>query len=470
MSRQALVISLVLVIALSIIAIATLLSGGRGAAPAAAGEPLLELEPARIAAIAVDHGEGRGVEVIERTHEGGWRLRIARPGKEDLIWPAQPSRVRALLSVLRRMRAEAAPDEAAEPPPETEAGDRDALTVRLAQEGGAETTLRFRGAAIGGVRLATVGGERSGYVDDSIYQAFTNPGPRGWRDTSAMPGFGADVSRLIIESQDRRVFLDRAGRRWVIREPAPARASEETVQEAIGSIAEFTIRQFIDDRTGLSEEDLGFDRPLVRIIAETDQRRVDDEGDVFVETETRSLVIGALADLEGDELYARSSGGETVFVIGAAPLSTLPVDPSRYLDATATDQLPEDIAGLRLASAGGDRSFERTADGWMSDAEGSLERANSEEVESTLVFLSSTKSEATTYVDTPLEPRAQLTLLDFDGNPATELDLGVVDGSLAIERIDIIGAEQRVRRVYPPGAIPSPLRRAVGLGDKASSG
>jgi len=459
MSRQALVISLVLVIALSIIAIATLLSGGRGAAPAAKGAALLEIDPARVTAIAMDHEDGDRVEVVEREPEGGWRLRIARPGPEGLTWPVQPSRVRALLSVLNQMKAEAAPQE---PAPTPMAGDT-ALTVRIAQEGGAETTLRFTGGAIGGVRLVTVGGERSGYVDDAIYRALTSPGPRGWRDTSAAPGFGADASRLVIVSGDRRVSLDRVGSRWVIREPAPARASEEAVRKAIGSIAEFTIRRFIDDPGGMREEDFGFDRALARIIAETDERRVDDDGNVVVETETRSLVIGGLADLEGEELFARPGSGDIVFVVGAGPLSTLPVDPARYLDATATDELPANVAALRIAGPGGAETYERTAGGWSSDASGTLDPERSEAIEETLGFLAAARAARVSYVEDPMEADVRATLLDFESNPIVQLDLAEIDGALAIERVDVIGAQQRVLRTYSGGEAPDLLRDAVGL-------
>lgn len=434
MSRQALVISVLLALALGLIALAVLFRPGPVGAVADAAGALLTIDPASVRTIRVERPGAAEAERIERVAGGGWRLVIERAGASP--WPLIPARVRGLLAVLAELKPEGQLRAGMELP-------NDATTVTITQDDGSQTVLRLDPRSVGGRSLAAVDDRAAAFISDQVFLAFTEPGPRGWRDLSAMPGVGADVSRLGARTAELDLTLARIGARWYLRTPVSARADESSAQTLLGAMTGLTVVQFVDDASALPRSATGLDDPQLVLVAETDRRTIDESGAPRVVTEQRELRVGSAANIAGDTLYATPDGGQTVLIIGVGSLGAVSSDPAFYAARTATGAPAADVGMIVLSSVDApDRGFRRGAEGWSRLAtDGSQQPQDGAAVDELLSFLSVKQSQSVGF-EAPAGHRVvgAVMLLDFEGEPIERIEVGVTDGGEIVLMSPALGA------------------------------
>ncbi len=455
MSNRALIIVLLL-LSLAIGAVFLIRGGARSPGDGAASR-LPGFDAAKVVSITVAPAPGRPREIIERTDIGGWALRIE--GAPFAPWPVIPARVRGLLSVLDRLPLQPAPSaDAARSLPQ------DATTVVFGHEDGADSTLRIAPGGVGGRRLIETGDGDRFYIEEDLHAVFTSPGPRGWRDTSAMPGVGAGVSRLEVATPERSIRLERAGPRWIMLLPIAARADAGAVERLITAVSSIAIDRFLDEGAP-TRESAGLLAPALAIRAVTVARRLDEQsGDARQTPHERTLSIGAPADIGGATLYASPDEGATVFVIGAESVSKIPLDPLTLIDRRASAVLAADIAGLAIETSEGARRFTRTAQGWVQDERDASTAAVAEADIAEVIALLTGAAAARIPPGAPadLRPIGSIALLGFDGGPLETHTFGAAGQELVIASHDVPGAESAIHRAYaaPVPALLRPRRAA----------
>lgn len=416
---------------------------------------LLEFAPSDIVGLHVRHNDA--VQTIARDDAGEWAL-LPGPVASAAAWPVNPGNVRAALSVLADMRFESAAD-----PGETP----DAPTVRLDRADATSLLIAFPGQPVGGRTLAlstdASGARRAGFVDASIRDMLLNPGPRGWRLMTAMPGVGVEVSRVRIRTPTGELLLGQVAGKWSLREPVGARADDSAVQNLLATITSLQIERFVDDGS-VDAESAGLGEPRVQIFAETDVRALDQSGEVSVRTTERRLSIGGAADMEGNLLFASPDLGSTIFTIAAHGLRALPTDPLMCIARSATGVLPSNVgmAHIRFPD-GAERGCRRGIDGWDELAtDGRMLPLEIEPVQDMLDFLSARIPPTIRILEAGESagvPWATVTLFGFADEPLDTVELVMVDGAPA-------AVSGRVLRVYSPGAWPA-LLTPEGLGSGA---
>lgn len=445
MSRTALAIFLVLGVIFGAAALYSMRSGG---GPPTAQPPLLGIEPSAVRALRVERAGGEGAAVVERQADGSWRLR-RETDPDGAWWPVNPGNARGAVRLLCELRplAEASAN----------APINEVLTIDAILDDGTARTLRVDAETLGGRRLVRTGDGRAASIDSAVVDAFQNPGPLGWRQPLALPGVGAEVSRISLVGPESAVRLARSGASWRLDAPVRMRASDASVRQLIGALAGASVQRFIDAPDAAAEAPVGEGDSRLTIVCETDARVLAEDGQVRTVTTTRSLRLGAPASVDRSAWFARTGDGQTLVVDGAvAQIST---DPTTYAAATAASTRPADVGAVILrADSGADRGFRRGIDGWSRmTPEGALEAAEDQPVEDLLAFLAQRVAPEIRF-DRPegAEALAFVTLLDFASGPLETI--GVLRTSDAVVcELRPIGAEQPVYLVYPGAEAPAML-------------
>ncbi|MBL0922533.1 MAG: DUF4340 domain-containing protein [Phycisphaerales bacterium] len=398
---------------------------------------LLDFSPASITGMTV-RIDGREYAAA-RTPSGDWEL-LPPAGSTLAPWPLNAGNVRAALSVLADLRFDPTDD----PGEDATAG---AVATLTTDEGDAHT-VAFIGQPVGGRALAVAqngAGRRAGFVEAPARDMLVNPGPRGWRVMQAMPGVGVEVSRVRVTTPGGTLLLGQVGGSWTLREPVAARADATAVQNVLATLTSIPIERFIDDGS-IDRAGAGLAAPTLRIVAETDARDVLPGGDVAVRTRTRTLDVGAAADLEARSLFASPDGGATIFTIPAGALRALPVDALACIARAASGVAPTDVGMAHVRFVGGvERGCRRGMDGWDELApDGAMLPLEPEPVQDMLDFLSARLPAEVRLVDGDTDvgvPWATVTLFGFADEPLEMIDLVRVDGAPA-------ALSRRVLRVY----------------------
>lgn len=455
MSRSALVISLLLVLALSIVGIALLVAPTSSATATDAGS-LLRLDPSLVETIRVEGADDRPAPIIERTDAGGWTIRLDRPdGTSTEPWPAQPTSVRAMVRALCDLRDES-PDDGARF--ETISP---ALVVTITLTGGQSHAVRFDTNALGGRRLVEIDGRRTGAVDDQIFRALTSPGPASWRVTSPLTSVGERTSRVALRApgQGAGVDLAKLEGRWFLRQPVQSRADDAAAIDLLRSIGSLTIERFLDNPGALSANQTGLNAPRLTVRVEEDRRSVSaDDGQVDTTTVAQTLAIGGPADLSGKLVYASVAAPgdrQTLVVLNIEPIESVSLTGERYLAAVAAETIGPNIGALAVRIAGQPEArFERGIEGWrLLDATG----ATVGDTPSALILellTALTETPATSLSAEPPEsyrPAASITLFDFGGGPMETIEAG------AVENGSLVFRSGQVFRVYEDAQTPSLL-------------
>lgn len=454
MSRQALVISVLLALALALIGLAVLVKPAGGGPDA----PVVRIDPASVREIRVQPAGGGDAEIVQRTDSGGWRLLIdTGNAPAPAAWPLVPSRVRGLLGALARVTAAA-------PAPADAALERPPLVVTITPDTGHDTMLRFDTEPVGGRVLMEVDGARLVFVDQSVLDVFTSPGPRGWRDTSAMPGVGAETSRLTFRSGEKGLSLARRQGRWFVDAPDHARADDAAVRTVVQAVGSLAIDAFVDDP--LDAVTMGLAHPRLEVVAEADSRVIGPGGEPVVTTDRRVLRVGGPASMSADRLFASPGDGRTVFLIRTDALKDVSLDPTKYASRTATGRLPADI-GMVVVSLTGmeDQGFRRGVAGWTRlTGAGPAALDDPKPVTELLAFLAERlASEVVLTPTSDWRPVGTIALLDFEAEPLERIDVGVSSaGALLLRSADVAGTDAIVTRVYAGAPPPSLLAIPAG--------
>lgn len=454
------VISLLLVFALSVVGVALLISPPSAATANDVGS-LLRLDPSTVRSIRVApidaQSDARPSSVIDRTDAGGWTIRLERDGAPlTAPWPAQPTQVRAMIRTLCDLRDASSGD--AEPLQ----GFVPALEVTITLTDGSSRTVRFDATPLGGLRLIEIGALRTGRVDDQIYRALTSPGPASWRVRSPLASVGERTSRIALRApgQGAGVELARLDGRWYLRQPIQSRAANDAANALLGAVGSLTIERFIDD-AGITDAEAGLDAPRLTCRVEEDHRSVNpDDGQVRTTTRSQTLVIGGPADLSGKLVYAAirnedSSNGGALVVLNIEPIATVSLKGETYLAPTAAETIKPNIGALAVRVAGQPEArYERGIQGWsLLDATGAtIGETPAGPIVALLTALTETPATALS-IEAPdsYRPIASITLFDFGGGPMESIEAGAIQSGALVLR------SGQVFRVYEGADTPALL-------------
>lgn len=449
------VISLLLVLALSIVGVALLIAPQNAATDGASGS-LLRLDPSQVQSIRVTPAEGGETSVITRTPAGGWTIHLELDeNAETEPWPAQPTAVRAMVRTLCDLR-DASPDASArletiEP----------SLAVAITLTGGDSHRVSFDSSTLGGRRLIEVDGRRTGAIDDQIYRALTSPGPASWRVRSPLTSVGERTSRIALRApgQGAGVDLAKIEGRWFLRQPVQSRANDAAATELLDAVGSLTIERFLDRPGVLNPTQTGLSTPRLTVRVEEDQRAMNpDDGQVRTTTRTQTLAIGGPADLSGKLVYASVNDGETLVVLNIEPIEAVSLTGERYLSAVAAETIGPNIGALSVRIAGQPEArFERGIENWrLLDATGAtMGDAPAAPITALLAALTETPATGiSTEAPETYRPIASITLYDFGGGPMETIEAGAMESGALVFR------SGQVFRVYEEAETPSLLTGA----------
>lgn len=364
MSSRAAIVALCLALALGL---AAAVSIWPGTPRPHAALPLLDADLARVERIVVTRPDGTSDAIVPGATPGSWEIDAGERGEP---WPLDPARVQAMLRLLRESEVEPAAVGTVEGGP----------IVRVSERGGGVQEIRFAGAALGGrVGVRATGTGAAGTVPADLSRMLTEPGPRGWRDRSALPGLGPETARVTVDSGGRRVSLARVGGRWGLVEPIAAPAEARAVESLLVSLARVRVERFLDDGTPGGVPVAG--APVARVRIESDRRVPRGEG--FARVTTRQeLSLGAPADateqtlmamvasrVEEDGRVVRESAPRPV-IVSRGGLDGIAASAEAYVSRRTFESSPGDVRAIVLewAAAGSDArrvELTRTIDGWL---------------------------------------------------------------------------------------------------------
>lgn len=113
--------------------------------------------------------------------------------------------------------------------------------------------------AAGALALAVAGRPEVFVVDASIHADLTKA-PGEWRSRELFPGQRADVERITLVADGRRLLLARRGETFWLESPLVDRADREKADRLLGDLAALRVHTFLDPPTPLLAE-LGLEPP-----------------------------------------------------------------------------------------------------------------------------------------------------------------------------------------------------------------
>jgi hypothetical protein len=459
MSQTRVLISVAFATLLAVAAL-VLLRGGDGAAAEEVG-PALVFDPARVVEVRVEYPRD-GIERVVRVDGAGWEIRWGNGEGEEQAWPAAAAQVRAALRILSTAEATAA-----ERGSQVEGAAAD---VRIVLDDGSAHVLRLSTWRLAGRVLAEAGREgqtRVVWVERSVSEMLTGGaggrgGPRVWRDPSALPGVGADVSRAIMESSAGRLAVSRVRGRWALAEPVSEPAEADAISKLFTAIANVRVMDFLDE--GLPEE-LELDRPAGTLVLESDFR---DGGGGPGAVLRRTLEVGRGTDLAGRNVFARAtqeliggSGTEVAFdrvvIVSGEALASIMMDPAVYISRRAAEVPAGELGRVAIDVDGSVKVFERTIDGWV--LEGELVGRGDAEGVTAVVKLLTEAAAGSVSLSVPSEAGtvARVEVGTIGGTPAGEFALyAAADGGVVV-------VSRGVARVYDGSAAGAALKWIISL-------
>ncbi len=372
MSRRAITAALLLALVAGVAALVVV--SIRGSRDASGARPLLAFDPASIARIETSDESSPHRPLRAHAHqdaEGAWFVSVApesSASEAGAAWPASGPGVLAALRLLAEATSGAPATRASSQHPASGAWPR---SVALTGRDGSRAEVRFAPGGLAGLTRAASDGCEAG-VDSAAADAFFLPGLPALRDRSALPGAGADASRIRLRWGASEVALARTGARWVMTEPAPTRADPERVATLIAALSSLVVDRFADELAPPQRPDARA-QPELRIEIETD-RRTPASGEPGHTTRTtfRSLALlaGARDAPRLAPALARLSpdAPPMPMLLNAEALLALADSPAAYASPLACATSEADIGALRIERPGLPlRTLTRTLDGWLAD-------------------------------------------------------------------------------------------------------
>lgn len=385
---------LTFVLACAILAGAIALRAQRGAAHGPG--PLVEFEPRDVIEITTRHGAAGPESLVRRAYPNQnvgarWLVRVGSATAPE--WPANEANILGAL----RLLAKSAATPVSGPSREVALPRTIELTLAAPDSAGAAPAaprplrVAFAESSVAGVVAAWVEGGGPASVDAAVADALFAPGPAGWRDRSALPGVGADVSRMVIHWPGGGVTLERAGAGWLLiardeaREHAAqpgspvdpsirTKANPEQVRAVIATLTALVVERFADemptppDRRAPRDED----KPGFVMRVETDRRTLRDGAPAALQTIGRGLLLDASATATPRNALARvsleSEATPMALTLNAEALLALPREWSAYASPTATDVRAADVATIRIVRVGvPERTLTRRLGEWVEE-------------------------------------------------------------------------------------------------------
>lgn len=472
----------------------------------AAGERLVQFSPADLEQIEFKAPD-RTREVISRDPStGGWKLALDKPtgavsvptAQTSVEWPVVESRVQGFLQTLLDTQTVSAPAKDA-------AIGGAPTVVRMRFKNGNAIQFNLSDRSLGGTGLVEVisesrvigaadqsgisepGKPRLALIDDWFHRVCRTPGPRAWRDQTALAMSRADVSRIHLESPTpgglRTLALGRVDGRWRLREPVVAPADRGAVTRLLGTLGEVTITNFLDDGPGSTDTRL--DKPAATVRLEYDLRSADGHSSVA----KNELLIGGIASVGSgtsavsDKTYAQVDG-QRIVMIDPKPLAGLAMDPGAYIWPYPTDTNAADVgtvllevrtpdggsvdfapatAGTPAAQTSNQRVFRRSLERWVrineDGSEGVLVDQSQAEVAALLAFLTGPGGEAagkgvasaatiSVVQPTRFVPFGRITLLSIGAGELERIEIAESGSGLITLRTG------EVYRTYPEDRLP----------------
>jgi hypothetical protein len=240
-------------------------------------------------------------------------------------------------------------------------------------------------------------------IAESVAALMTFDGFAAWR--TAQP-FAAQSARLatitMIGSKDARIRLERKSGKWRLIEPVPAHADQDAVQKLVLALSGTTITRYLDpskDSPKTPEQrltDAGLRTPALMMQAwDFDQKT------------TLKLTVGAPADPEGKEYFARvetTSHGQqfdNIVTISSATLQTLVPEPAGYLGRAIFATTQADVTSIALMRSNKAITLSRNGEVWTERTAGAqpitCDPAHARAANELLTFLTQAGADAVSF-------------------------------------------------------------------------
>ncbi len=380
MSTKAVAVWLAIAVVLGGLAIYLLTSSGPGsgtgkATTATPGQKLIEFAPTDVTSITVNAPD-RAAETIRRSPDNAqWVIVLApvsMPGMPTAptnsgggsgiaaagrAWPLVDSRIQSFLTILGETRVVSAPAADAQL-------GLSPTVLTLASGSGRVIQIELADRTVGGTGLARVSLSNPGLprdtkpkpmlavIDDRLHQILRSPGPRTWRDQTALPMAKSDVSRIAMESSGRELEIGRVDGRWSVRKPYSAPADATAVERLTRALSQVSIIDFLDAGPGTAAT--GLSQPTASIRLEHDRRQVDPNGGAIATTDKAELIVGSIGGLGSagaDRVFARIDTDRVVLIDGKA-LADLQMDPGAFVWPHPSTASPTDVGTMLMEVRG----------------------------------------------------------------------------------------------------------------------
>lgn len=318
----------------------------------------LPINAADVVGVKVKVGQIEDAVSKDAASSGGWVF-VRGTGADAAQWPVEPAPVQNLIRAIAEVKPAAAADRSAKMP-------ESAVQVTLSMKDGSTRFMRISPQAVGGKTLIDIDAKTPFMGDASLLAMATQPGPRGWRLTKALPGASAtELSRVSLATKDETLAFSRQEGRWFLSRPISARTSTQSLTNLMDALGRVTIEKFVEDGPRPDASITGLNSPRLIITAERDVRNVDDKGQVRSEIKRRDLFIGGPADAAGTQLFAASDAqGTQLFMVNASSVAAISTAARSYLDLTASGASPADVGLITVKAGKQETGFRRQNGKW----------------------------------------------------------------------------------------------------------
>lgn len=457
--------------------------------------PLVTFEPRDVIEITTRRDASGPEALVRRAYPNQnvgarWLVRIGSATAPE--WPANETNILGALRVLAGSDAVplSGPTDALAFPRTME------LAVVMRDTAGHQVTARrlfrmaFAESSVAGVVAARVEGGWTGSVDAAVADALFSPGPSGWRDRSALPGVGADASRISIEWPGGAVSLAKLGGGWFMTSPIGMRANPEQVRSVIATLTALVVARFADEAPvsgAATNEALPSPStlPAMTIRVDTGSQAPQDDPASVTQMIVRTLCLDSRASASAREAPALVALGldapEMSLVLNAEALLALPRDWSAYASSTATDVRAADIASIRIEREGAPtRTLGRRLGEWIDESAAAAPTGATapipsdarEDAEAILTLVCETAASRMTPddgADPAFVASATVTLLDIRGETLDTIFVGTArdamnssatDNPTSAASLERHASGSRVIRLFGSAPLPSALSRS----------
>lgn len=360
MSRTAVIVALLVVLVLG--GVAFFLTN-KGSGPAAATGPLLSFDPATVTELRMDFPNGT-FQAMQRDAAFGWKIVLGQPGTPVKSWPAAAAQSQSALRLLGNLTEERPGDGSISKP---------AGTLRINAGETMVCTLVFGEQRLGGRVLVEASGspKRMAWIDAKVADMMVTTGPQAWRSMAALPGIGAEASRITMKAQGgNAISLARVQGKWALREPVAAPAEADEINKLIGVLGKVQIVDFCDKGPPAAT---GLENPNATLVIETDER---DAAGVLT-TIKQTLTVGQAADMNQETMVAKlertvsgkGPGYAMVVIVGGEGLQAINTNPATYVSKRAIQFAAADVGQMQIYGLDEPAStpapiHRRSANGW----------------------------------------------------------------------------------------------------------